>query len=208
MRAADGTQALTPRPRRTRLEGAGSDRRKALMAKLIYSATMSLDGYIAGPGGDMSWMSDLPVEADDRVVDRLLRGIGALLVGNTSHRGDDPNRGTDAEGAFGGRYDGPVVVLAHHPPAVPEPGVVFSNELHEAIGLAKAAAGEHEYVNIIGADVARQCREAGELDEILLFIAPVLLGDGTRAFPGASDRATRLEPLPGVDAHWYRVERA
>ena len=37
-------------------------------------------------------------------------------------------------------------------------------------------------MSVLGADVARQCLEAGLLDEILVHIAPVLLGDGVRLF--------------------------
>ena len=95
------------------------------MAKVLYSATMSLDGFIAGPGGDMSWLSDLLGEPNP-TADQLLADVGALLVGKRTFGGDDPNRGTDKEGAFGGQYDGPVVVLTHHVPAEPVDGVVFS----------------------------------------------------------------------------------
>lgn len=175
-----------------------------MTAGLIYSATMSLDGYIAGPGGDMSWLDGPLYPADVELADGLARRVGCLLVGNRSYRGDDPNRGTDAEGAFSGQYNGPTVVLTHHPAAA-ESGVEFVGDLHAAIALARRAAGDADYVNIIGADVARQCLAAGELDEILLFVAPILLGGGTRAFPGDELGRIRLTRLPGVAAHWYRV---
>ncbi len=42
------------------------------MAKLIYSATMSLDGYIAGPRGDMSWLSNLFDDVDVRPLRRTI----------------------------------------------------------------------------------------------------------------------------------------
>lgn len=44
-------------------------------------------------------------------------------------------------------------------------------------------------MNVLGADVARQCLEAGALDEVLTILAPVLLGDGTPPFahPGGAD---------------------
>nr|WP_322770185.1 dihydrofolate reductase family protein [Frankia sp. Cr1] len=42
-----------------------------------------------------------------------------------------------------------------------------------------AAAGD-TYVNVLGASTARQCLDAGLLDEILVLIVPVLLGDGVR----------------------------
>ncbi|MFF5173354.1 dihydrofolate reductase family protein [Micromonospora sp. NPDC000089] len=124
------------------------------MATLLYAATASLDGFIAGPGGDMSWLTE-HIGGENPTADRLLAGVGALLVGNTTFGGDDPNRGTDSEGAFGGRYHGPVFVLTHRPPAEPDPGVTFVSDLHDAVARARDAAGDR-YVNVLGADVARQ----------------------------------------------------
>jgi dihydrofolate reductase len=176
------------------------------VARLIYSATASLDGYIAGPGGDMGWLAE-HLAGPNPAADRLLGEVGALLVGRRTHDGDDPNRGTDAEGAFGGQYSGAVVVLTHRPPDPAPPGVVFATDLREAVDAAGEAAGEG-YVNVLGADVAAQCLEAGLLDEVLVFVAPVLLGDGTPMFPhrpGAS--RVRLEPIADDTPHWYRVVR-
>ncbi|MEX5720181.1 dihydrofolate reductase family protein [Geodermatophilus maliterrae] len=173
------------------------------MATLLYSATASLDGFIAGPGGDMSWLTE-HLTGPDPTVERLLDRVGALLVGARTFGGDDPNRGTDREGAFGGRYHGPVVVLTHRPAAQAPPGVTFAGDLHDAVARARAAAGDG-YVNVLGADVARQCIEAGLLDEVLLFFAPVLLGDGVRVLDHPGGTQVRLEPLPGETAHWYRV---
>jgi dihydrofolate reductase len=173
------------------------------MAKLLYSATMSFDGFIAGPHHDMSWLTE-HLSGENPTGDRLLAGIGAILAGNGTFTGDDPNRGTDKEGAFGGRYHGPVFVLTHRPPADPPPGITFVGDLPGAVAQAKEAAGDR-YVNILGANVAKQCIEAGLLDEILMFIAPVLLGDGVRMFDHPGGTNVRLAPVPGETAHWYRV---
>ena len=54
-----------------------------MRSKLLYSATMSLDGFIAGPGGDMSWLSDLLVRSSPEV-DGLASRIGALIAFNLS----------------------------------------------------------------------------------------------------------------------------
>ena len=70
---------------------------------------------------------------------------------------------------------------------------------------AKEAAGD-KYVNILGANVAKQCLEARLLDEVLVFIAPVLLGDGVPLFRSPGGTNVRLTPLPGEAAHWYRVD--
>jgi dihydrofolate reductase len=180
------------------------------MATVVYAATASLDGFIAGPGGDMSWLSE-HVGGGNEAADRLLARLGALLVGRVTHDGDDPNAGTDAEGAFGGQYDGPVVVLTHRPPDDPPSacsphGVEFATDLVTAVRRAKALAGDRD-VNVLGADVAAQCLEAGLLDEVLMFFVPVLLGDGVPMFRRPGGERVRLERLPGETEHWYRVVR-
>ena len=179
------------------------------MAKVMYSATMSLDGFIAGPSGDMSWLANYigPIE----VAASLVEQIGALLVGRRTFEGDDPNRGTEKEGALEGRWQGPQFVLTHRPTVPPPPGTTFVTDLASGITAACMAAGE-KYVNILGADVARQALAEGLIDEILVFVAPVMLGDGTRlfAYPGGSE--IRLERLsqsesPLATGIWYRVIR-
>ena len=180
------------------------------MSKLLYSATMSLDGFIAGPGGDMSWLAEHTGTFSPEV-EALVASVGSLLVGNRTHTGDDPNKGTESEGAFGGTWQGPCVVLTHDPPRGPhEDGVTYATDLPSAVAAAKEGAGDG-YVNVLGADVARQCLELGVLDEVLVFIAPVLLGDGTRLFSHPGGTNVRLEPLDpdatGPTALWFRVPR-
>lgn len=180
------------------------------MSTLLYSATMSLDGFIAGPGGDMSWLGD-HLGPDPAAAD-LMGRVGSLLIGNRTFHGDDPNKGTDKEGAFGGAWRGPQVVLTHHPPEAPVPDVTFATDLVTAVDTAREAAGD-AYAAVLGADVARQCLEAGLLDEIYVFVAPVLLGDGVRLFdhPGGTDIALeRMSVTEGPEATriWMRVVHA
>jgi dihydrofolate reductase len=180
------------------------------VGKMLYSASMSLDGFIAGPGGDMSWLTEHL--GPNSTVDDVIGQIGALLVGNRTFRGDDPYKGTTKEGEpFGGGWSGPAFVLTHHAPDTPVPGVTFVGDLDRGVAAAKAAAGD-KYVNIIGADVARQCLDAGELDEILVCIAPVLLGDGVRLFDHPGGINVKLERLslthaPQATNLWLRVVR-
>lgn len=181
------------------------------MSKLLYSATMSLDGFIAGVGGDMSWLSDLLVRSSPEVAD-LMSNIGALLVGKNTFAGDDPNAGTDDEGAFGGQWNGPTIVLTHHPgDTLVEADTIVATDLATAVATAKQAANG-KYVNVLGANVAKQCHEAGVLDEVLVLIAPILLGDGVRLFEHPGGTRVRLEPLDpdreGPLSHWYRVGSA
>lgn len=180
------------------------------MAKLLYSAAMSLDGFIAGPGGDMSWMRPY-VGSSNPEVKALQPEIGALLIGNRTFHGDDPNKGTDSEGAYGGTWHGPSFVLTHDVDQQPADGTTFLGDLESAVSAAKAAAGDG-YVSILGADVARQCLESGQLDEVLLVVLPVLLGDGTRLFEVPGGRNVPLETVSVTEAPvginvWMRIVR-
>ncbi len=178
------------------------------MAKLLYGATCSLDGFIAGPGGDMQWMGRLP--SGNSISGELVPRIGSLLVGRNTFGGDDPNRGTDREGAFGGAWHGPQFVVTHDP-LPDEPDVSFMDDLGAAIAASREAAGE-EYVMVLGADIARQCLELGEVDEVLMCVAPVLLGDGVPMFAAPGGREVRLERIsvgdePSAANLWFRVVR-
>src|ERR1700712_645081 len=99
------------------------------MSKVLYSATISMDGYLAGPGGDMSWLR--PFLGPNPTVEALQKQIGALLVG------------------------------ANTPPSAPIPNTTFVSDVRSGLEAARAAVGEG-YVNVLGADVARQCMEMGE----------------------------------------------
>jgi dihydrofolate reductase len=160
------------------------------MATLVYSAAVSVDGFIAGPGGDMSWLADYM--GPNPVIDEYATQVGALLVGRRTFDGDDPCRGIPAEGeAFGGAWHGPQVVLTHHPPADPVPDVTFATDLASALAKVQSAAGDR-FVSVLGANTAAQCLAAGVLDQILLTVVPVLLGGGVRAFESVPGP---LEPI-------------
>lgn len=177
-------------------------------SRLLYSATMSLDGFIAGVDGDMSWLTEHLVRSGPDL-DELVRSIGAVLVGKRTFTGDDPNAGTDAEGAFGGQWHGPVVVLTHEapPPGLPAE-VTFTDDLTTAVARAREAAAGR-YVNVLGANVAKQCLEAGVLDEVLVLVAPVLLGDGVRLFDHPGGTSIVLDAIDpdrgGPLGLWFRV---
>lgn len=156
------------------------------MTIVQYQCAMSLDGFIAGAGGDMSWLSAASGPPDDQPnaepeTNPLVHAVGAVLSGRRTYDGDDPNAATDQEGAYDGQYDGPMFVLTHRLPEAPVPGVTFIDDLRAAISAAKDAAGD-KVVSVLGASTARQCLEIGQLDEVLVYLTPVMLGDGVRLF--------------------------
>jgi dihydrofolate reductase len=182
------------------------------VGKLLYSAACSLDGFIAGPGGDMQWMTRFMGGEPDESAAALPGKVGALLVGRRTWGGDDPNRGdAEKEGPFGGSWHGPQFVVTHDPPAEAEPDVTFTDDLAGAIAAAREAAGDR-YVCVLGAEVARGCIDLGELDEVLMYVEPILLGDGVRMFDSPGGAEVVLERIDAgvgpVATHlWFRVAR-
>ena len=105
------------------------------------------------------------------------------------------------------------VRLTHDPPEESEdPSVTFlSGDLSAAVETALRAA-EGKNVVVIGASVAASAIEAGLVDEIVVHLAPILLGDGVRMFEHRSGARIRLERMsvsaPGpVTDLWFRVLR-
>jgi dihydrofolate reductase len=163
------------------------------MGKLIWHTMMSLDGFTAGPDDDMRWVFGVDGGADE-TVDEVVRSTGALLVGRRTQDVEDRLQ----PGFYGGAYRGPFFVLRHNPPTEPPvvkgvTGRFLDVEIDEAVRIAKEAADGGDVV-VLGANVARQCLAAGLLDEIIVHIVPVLLGDGVRFFE-RSGETVRLEML-------------
>jgi dihydrofolate reductase len=159
------------------------------MGLVLWHVTMSLDGFIAGPGDAMEWVFENP--EPNALAEEVVETTGALVVGRRTYEVEDRYRG----GFYGGGWSGPFFVLTHEPPEeVPEwmTGEFVTDGIESVIARAKSAAGEKNVV-VLGADVARQCIEHGLLDEILVHLAPVLLGDGIRLYEDPAARRVDLE---------------
>jgi dihydrofolate reductase len=148
---------------------------------------MSLDGFIAGRRGETDWSFDVA----DRppAVDEVIRSTGALLTGRRAY---DANRGPGNK-PYGGAMSGPIFVLTHRP--ADDPAVTFlTGDLGDAVATALAAANGKDLV-LFGADVAGQCLRRGLVDEILVHVYPLLLGDGIRLFTDPDGKRLPLELL-------------
>lgn len=97
--------------------------------------------------------------------------------------------------AYGGRCNGPVFVLTHHAPESADPSLTFlAGDIGEAVATARKAAG-NKTLEVLGADVARQCIEAKLVDALYVHIAAILLGDGVHLFKRVNAEPVRLERL-------------
>ena len=148
------------------------------MARVLWHVTTSLDGFISGPGDDMDLMLGFGGENDE--VSEILPRIGAILAGRRTYEVGARQSRLEFSKPYGGAVDVPVFVLTHDPPQ--DPSVKFlSGDIRKAVETAAKAAGE-KYLVIFGADVARQCLKAGLVDDVLIHVVPVLLGDGVRLY--------------------------
>jgi dihydrofolate reductase len=190
--------------------------------------SISLDGFVAGP--DQSRDDPLGVggmqlhkwhlglvehEADIAMRDSLLRPRGAYVMGRNMF---GPIRGDwdeDWRGWWGDDppYHAPVFVLTHyaHEPIELQGGTTFhfvTEGFDRALELARAA-GDGDVDIAGGASAVRQGLAAGEVDELTLDIAPVLLGSGERLFDGVAGLPLELiEVLPSPDATHVRYRIA
>jgi dihydrofolate reductase len=175
------------------------------MSKVLWHITMSLDGYIAGPGDDMRWMSE--TFGPNPTVDDVLSQVGAVLIGARTYQ----SAKTEPGKVYGGVWTGPQFVLTHAAPETAAPGFTFvRGDIGDAIRQVKAAASG-KYVVILGASTAKQVLDASLLDEILVHLTPVLLGDGVRMFSHPGGTNIKLEQISlmqtsKVMALWLRVK--
>src|SRR5918994_8679 len=178
------------------------------MTKVYTGASMSLDGYISGPAetgfehlfkwygnGDVEVPTNKPdmtlrmSEASARHFRRIVDNTGALIVGRKLF---------DSTGGWGGNHpmSGPVVVVTHSvPEGWPREGAPFTfvtDGIESAVEKAKALAGG-KVVGVNGGTIARQCLDAGLLDEIWIDLVPVLLGAGTPFFDQLKDVPVELD---------------
>ena len=156
------------------------------LGRVVVNRAMSLDGFIAGPDDAMDWV----IEQNDRYsFPEVMPATGAMLLGRRTY--EVARRMSDEDTAYDG---GPVFVLTHRPPDAPQPGVTFlSGDLEEAVQTARAAAGGKN-LEILGADLASQCLKRELVDEVLVYVLPVLLGDGVRFSTSGLGRID-LEPF-------------
>jgi dihydrofolate reductase len=158
--------------------------------KILWHTTMSLDGFVAGPDDSMDWAYSEDVGASD-VGSAVARTTGAIVAGR---RWYDLGLTRPNWAPYGGAWHGPMFILTHRPPVEPakigvDLSVTFlTGNIGDAIAVARKAAAGKDVV-IFGPTIARECIEAGVLDEILVHVVPVLVGTGIRFFdrPGIAE---------------------
>jgi dihydrofolate reductase len=157
------------------------------MAKLIYSAITSLDGYVADEDGNFDWAE--PDEEVHTFVNELERSVGTYLYGRhmydvmvaweTIDLSDQPAFIRDYAEIWRASDK---IVYSRTLETVSSARTQFERDFDpESIRRIKALAG-HD-ISVGGPGLAAQAIEAGLVDECHLFLTPIVVGGGKRSLP-------------------------
>jgi dihydrofolate reductase len=158
------------------------------MAKLIYSAIASLDGYVADEGGGFGWAK--PDEEVHRFVNELERPIGTYLYGRRMYEvmvywqtaetaADQPTAPQDYAEIW--RAADKVVYSSTLDAVSSERTRIERTFDPEAVEQVKADASSD--ISVGGPELAGHALRAGLVDELHLFLTPVIIGGGNPALP-------------------------
>lgn len=158
------------------------------MAKLIYSAITSLDGYVADEDGNFGWCA--PDEEVHAFVNDLERQIGTYLYGRRIYEvmtfwetvetpADEP---VERDYAEIWRAADKVVYSTTLESASSARTRIERRFEPDAVRRMKTEATRD--ISIGGPDLAGQALRAGLVDEVTLFLAPVVVGGGKPSLPG------------------------
>ncbi len=175
------------------------------MGKVAWGFTCSLDGFIAGPDHDMSWLSTAEPMAPG-ATERMAAEVGVIIAGRDGYDAAKAQQGERDEmtsEAYGGAWSGTEFILTHRPHEIADDAsvVALNCSVVEAIRRAQEIAGDKD-VQIIRARTSPARRSSTTSStNCTVFVAPVFLGDGTRIF----DRPRRAIATTGS---WSRSLRA
>jgi dihydrofolate reductase len=153
------------------------------VTRTTFYTAMTLDGFLADEHDSLDWLfaqdqdEHGPLNYDD-----FIKDIGAIVMGATTYEWVVDHLATSGENW---PYDLPAWVVTHRDlKAVEGADIRFAEgdvaPLHDE--LVAAAGGKDVWV-VGGGDLAAQFAEAGKLDSLICYIAPVTLGAGRPLFP-------------------------
>ena len=162
------------------------------MRKLIYSMTVSLDGFISGPGGEIDWSA--PDEELHRFHNSQIRELGAHLLGRKLYEvmvywetADKNPSIQEHELEFARIWQElPKIVCSKTLEGVEGNARLVRDGVVEEVSRLKEQPGKDLAVG--GAGLASTFVELGLIDEYRLFVSPVVLGGGTPYFPALDER--------------------
>jgi dihydrofolate reductase len=161
------------------------------MRKLIYSMTVSLDGFIAGPDGGIDWSA--PDEELHRFHNEQTREIGVHLCGRRLYdamvyweTAEQNPAAADFELEFAAIWQElPKIVFSNTLESVEGKATLVREVIPQELVKLKQQPGKNLAVG--GAGLAAALARLGLIDEYRLYVSPIVLGGGTPYFPALDD---------------------
>lgn len=145
--------------------------------KLYIFIAMSLDGYIAAPDGDISFLPPIEMDKEDYGYKDFIENIDTVVLGRKTY---DKILSMGVENPYGDRQ---MYILTHSPKEDTGKLHYYSGSLKELILHHKSQKGKHIYCDG-GADTIHQLLADDLIDEMIISIIPILLGEGIALFKG------------------------
>ena len=177
--------------------------------RLKLQTQVTADGYMAGPDGEMDWMTFPWSDDVGAYIDATMRGVDTIVLGRKLAEGFIPAWASGPEGedqaSIDWMNDTPKVVISNSLGESPwENAVVAGGDLAETIGRLKAEPGG-DMIAYGGGTLVSSLIAGGLIDEIRLFVNPTAIGAGMPVF-GARQELRLVEARPfecGITAMHY-----
>ncbi|GIM58346.1 dihydrofolate reductase family protein [Capnocytophaga canimorsus] len=145
------------------------------MSKVILYISMSLDGYIAKPNDDLSFLSIVEKEGEDYGFERFISTVDTLIIGRKTY-----DWVVNAVGEFPHKEKTVYVLTKTERPSA---GNIhfYTGDISLLIGKLKKESRQNIYCDG-GAQIVNELLKGDLLDELIISVIPILVGNGTKLF--------------------------
>jgi dihydrofolate reductase len=175
--------------------------------KVILYISMSLDGFIATKDDDLSWLSIVEQKGEDYGYGKFTENVDTYIVGSKTY--ETILKLTGGNFPQSSLYDCYVITRRNKEKTK---GITFYNgNLHELINMLKKKKGKNIYCDG-GAKIVNLLMEKNLIDEYIISVIPIILGDGIRLFSGEISRiniqavSSKKYDSGLIQLHYKRIE--
>lgn len=173
--------------------------------QLILYIAMSLDGYIAKPDDDLSFLSMVEKEGEDYGYADFISTVDTVIMGRKTY--DWVTKQVDFPHSDKDSY---IITRTSRPPIGRT--VFYTADLSELVRKLKSAQGKNIFCDG-GAEIVNELLKKDLIDEMIISVIPILLGNGTRLFKdGRPEQKLKLVNVKAFDTgltqlHYRRADR-
>lgn len=174
--------------------------------KVILYISCTLDGYLAGPNNDLSFLEKVQVEGEDYGYSTFVDTIDSVIVGRKTYQW------VIDQGFEYPHADKDTYIITRHARESEDKRHFYSGSLAELVSDLKKRGGKNIYCDG-GAEIVNLMLEQNLIDEIILSVVPVILGEGLHLFKNGITKS-ELSLLKtqtftsGLVQLFYRINKA